>query len=110
MTFTIDMPQFVFTLGLLFLGVVVFSIRQINQYERGVKLTFGKFSGITHPGWRIVWPVIQKMLRADIRIQVTDVPSQESLTRDNIPVGVNAVVYFRVVDAERALLNVQHYS
>ena len=93
-----------------FLILVLVSIRQINQYERGVKLTFGKFSGIMQPGWRIVWPVIQKMYRADMRIQVVDVPSQESLTRDNIPVGVNAVVYFKVVDAEKALLNVQYYA
>ena len=89
--------------------VIVSSIRQINQYERGVKFTFGKFSSIMEPGWRIVWPIIQSFQRVDIRTKAVDVPDQNAITRDNVSVKVNAVIYYKVGDANKAILEVEDF-
>ena len=95
------------------LGIIVFicliSIRQINQYERGVKFTLGKFSSIMHPGWRIVWPVFQSFARVDIRTKAVDVPDQNAITRDNVSVRVNAVIYYKVSEAEKAVIEVEDF-
>jgi regulator of protease activity HflC (stomatin/prohibitin superfamily) len=100
-----------FTLFLLVaLGVLIASgIKVINQYERGVVLTLGKFTGIREPGLRIVVPVFQKLLRVDVRSTPIDVPKQEVITKDNVTVGVDAVVYFRVIDAPKAVLETTNY-
>ena len=84
-------------------------IRVVNQYQRGVVLTLGRFSGVREPGLRIVLPVIQTMTLVDIRSTPIDVPKQEVITRDNVPVGVDAVVYFRVVNAPKAVLETTNY-
>lgn len=84
-------------------------IRVVNQYQRGVVLTLGKFSGVREPGLRIVLPVIQTMTLVDIRSTPIDVPKQEVITRDNVTVGVDAVVYFRVVNAPKAVLETTNY-
>lgn len=84
-------------------------IRIINEYERGVILTFGKYTKTKIPGFRWVFPVIQRMIKVDLRITTVDVPRQEAITKDNVPVGVNAVVYFRVQKAEYAVLRVENY-
>ncbi len=92
--------------------VVIFvlsGLKVINQYERGVILTLGKFSGVRSPGLRIVIPIFQRMLRVDIRSTPIDVPKQEVITKDNVTVGVDAVVYFRVVDAPKAVLETTNY-
>ncbi len=93
--------------------IVVFilftSIRQVNQYERGIKLMFGKYVSTKGPGWRIVLPVIQSMSKVDIRTKTVDVPEQEAITKDNIAVGINAVIYYKVVNAERAVLEVENF-
>lgn len=89
--------------------VVASGIKVINQYERGVVLTLGKFTGIRDPGLRIVIPVFQRIIRVDVRSTPIDVPKQEVITRDNVTVGVDAVVYFRVVDAPRAILETTNY-
>ena len=89
--------------------IAVAIIRQVNQYERGVMFTLGKFTGVKQPGWRIVIPVIQSMSKVDIRTKAVDVPDQEVITKDNIPVTVNAVVYYRINDAERAVLQVEDF-
>ena len=95
---------------LIIVGVLLLiSIRQINEYERGVRFTLGKFSGIMQPGWRIVIPVFQSMQKVDMRVRTVDVPTQESLTKDNISVGVNAVLYFQVSDANKAIINVENF-
>lgn len=96
----------------LFIVVVVMlmSIRQINQYQRGVMLTFGKFSGVKNPGWRLVFPVIQKMIKIDMRTKAVDVPDQESLTKDNVSVRVNAVIYYSIESAEKAILAVENFA
>ena len=89
--------------------VVISGIKVVNQYERGVVLTLGKFSGLRAPGLRIVIPVIQQMTRVDIRSTPIDVPKQEVITKDNVTVGVDAVVYFRVIDAPKAVLETTNY-
>ena len=88
---------------------VLSGIKVINQYERGVILTLGRFSGIREPGLRVIVPVFQKMLRVDMRSTPIDVPKQEVITKDNVTVGVDAVVYFRVIDAPKAMLETTNY-
>ncbi len=92
---------------LIFLAVLL--LRQVNQYERGVMFTLGKFTGIKEPGWRLVIPVFQSMRKIDIRTKAVDVPDQEVITRDNIPVKINAVVYYKIVDAAKTVLEVEDY-
>lgn len=89
--------------------VVLISLKQINQYERGVKFTIGKYTGIMEPGWRIVLPVFQSFKKVDIRIKAVDVPDQKVITRDNVPVTVNAVIYYKVAAAERAVIEVENF-
>jgi regulator of protease activity HflC (stomatin/prohibitin superfamily) len=84
-------------------------IRIVNQYERGVVLTLGKFSGIKEPGLRLVVPVFQTMQKIDMRSTPVDVPKQEVITKDNVTIGVDAVVYFRVVDSGKAVLETNDY-
>jgi regulator of protease activity HflC (stomatin/prohibitin superfamily) len=100
-------------IALFTLIVVVFilmnTIRVVKQYERGVVLTFGRFWGIKSPGLRLLIPGVQTMMRIDLRTVVMDVPSQDVILRDNVSARVNAVLYFRVVDPERAYLQVQNY-
>jgi regulator of protease activity HflC (stomatin/prohibitin superfamily) len=88
--------------------LVVISIRQVNQYERGVRFTLGRFSGLVEPGWRLVFPVIQNMRKVDVRIKATDVPDQEAITRDNVSCRINAVIYYRIIDAGKAVLEVEN--
>lgn len=88
---------------------VLSGIKVINQYERGVVLTLGRFSGIRSPGLRIVLPVFQRLIRVDMRSTPIDVPKQEVITKDNVTVGVDAVVYFRVIDAPKAVLETTNY-
>lgn len=89
--------------------VLLVSIKQINQYERGVKFTIGKYSGIMEPGWRIVIPIFQSYQKIDMRIKAVDVPDQEAITKDNISVNVNAVIYYKVGSAEKAIIEVENY-
>lgn len=89
--------------------VLVLILRQINQYERGVMFTLGKFTGVKQPGWRIVVPVFQSMRKVDMRVKAVDVPDQRAITRDNISVSVNAVIYYKVVDASKAILEVEDF-
>lgn len=91
-------------------GLFILSgIKIINQYERGVVLTLGRFSGIRSPGLRVVVPIFQRIIRVDIRSTPIDVPKQEVITKDNVTVGVDAVVYFRVIDAPKAVLETTNY-
>lgn len=89
--------------------LILSSVRQINQYQRGVKFTFGKFSSVMEPGWRIVWPVIQGYQKVDIRTKAVDVPDQNAITRDNVSVKVNAVIYYKVSDANKAINEVEDF-
>ena len=91
-------------------GIFILSgIKVINQYERGVVLTLGKFTGTRAPGLRVVVPIFQKLMRVDVRSTPIDVPKQEIITKDNVTAGVDAIVYFRVIDAPRAVLETTNY-
>jgi regulator of protease activity HflC (stomatin/prohibitin superfamily) len=99
---------------LVFLLIVVLvfilsGIKVVNQYERGVVLTLGRFTGIRQPGLRIVVPIIQSIRRVDVRSTPIDVPKQEIITKDNVTIGVDAVVYLRVIDAAKAVLETTNY-
>jgi regulator of protease activity HflC (stomatin/prohibitin superfamily) len=98
------------TIIILILVFVLASLRQINEYERGVKFQFGKFKSIINPGWRIVLPVVQTMQKVDIRVKAVDVPDQEAITKDNISVRINAVIYYKVADAAKAVIEVENFS
>ena len=93
----------------IFIFVLLGSIRQVNQYERGVKFTLGKFSKIMEPGLNIVWPIFQSYRKVDIRTKVVDVPNQEAITKDNVSIGINAVVYYKIFDASKAVLEVENF-
>ena len=90
-------------------GILVLILRQVNQYERGVMFTLGKFTGIKDPGWRVVIPIFQAMQKIDMRVKAVDVPDQRAITKDNIAVGVNAVIYYKVTDAAKAVLEVEDF-
>lgn len=82
----------------------------IDQYERGIVLTLGRYSHTLQPGLNILFPILQRVIRTDIRITTSDIPSQEVITKDNVPVGINAVVYFQVIKPEDAVLKIQDYN
>jgi regulator of protease activity HflC (stomatin/prohibitin superfamily) len=100
-----------FTIFLLIVGffIIISGIKIIKQYERGVILTLGRYTGMRNPGLRIVIPAIQQMIKVDVRSTPVDVPSQEVITKDNVSIKVDAVVYFRVVDAAKAVLETNNY-
>lgn len=89
--------------------VVLASIKQINQYQKGVRFIFGKYKGLMQPGWRLVWPIIQSYRKVDLRVKAVDVPNQEAITKDNISVSVNAVIYYKVSQADKAILEVENF-
>ena len=89
--------------------VILGSLKQINEYERGVKFTFGKFSSIMNPGWNVVLPIFQSYKKVDIRTKAVDVPEQDAITKDNVSVRINAVIYYKVFDASKAILEVENY-
>lgn len=89
--------------------IILISLKQINQYERGVKFTCGKFTSVMNPGWRIVLPIFQSFKKVDIRTKVDDVPEQEAITKDNVSVKINAVIYYKVFDASLAVLQVENF-
>lgn len=96
-------------LAALLVLLAVSMIRVLREYERGVVFTLGRFTGVKGPGLIILIPVVQQMVRVDMRTVVLDVPTQDIISRDNVSVKVNAVLYFRVVDADRAVIQVEQY-
>lgn len=92
------------------LFVVLISLRQVNQYERGLKFTMGRFTSIMEPGWRLVVPIFQSSRKVDMRVKAVDVPDQRAITRDNVSVTVNAVIYYKVQSAEKAVLEVEDFK
>lgn len=89
---------------------VIGGLRVIDQYDRAVVLTLGKYTGTKQPGLNWIMMGFQRMIKIDMRITTTDIPQQEVITKDNVPVGINAVVYFKVENAELALLNIKDYT
>lgn len=100
---------FVFILVIIILVVLISGVRIINQYERGVILTLGKYTGTRNPGLNIIIPVIQTLRKVDVRSTPIDVTKQEVITKDNVTVGIDAVVYMRVIDAAKAVLETTNY-
>lgn len=89
--------------------IILRSIVQIDQYEKGVKFTQGKFSKIMEPGWNLVLPIFQSYKKIDIRTKAVDVPEQDAITRDNVSVRINAVIYYKIFDASKAILEVENF-
>jgi len=98
-------------IGLVIIIIVILlsSIRQIDEYERGIKFSLGKFSKIMNPGWNIVLPIFQSYKKVDIRTKAVDVPEQDAITRDNVSVRINAVIYYKIFDASKAILEVENF-
>lgn len=96
-------------LGIVLLILLLSSIRQVNEYERGIKFQIGKFSKVLNPGWHIILPIIHSLKKIDIRIKVIDVPEQDAITKDNVTVKINAVIYYNIFDAKKAVLSVENY-
>lgn len=101
------MPLIPILIAILF--ILLISIKQINQYERGVKFMLGKYHGIMDPGWRLVVPVFQSYEKVDMRVKAVDVPDQEAITKDNISVKVNAVIYYKAQEADKVILEVEDF-
>ena len=91
------------------LVILLMSIKQVSEYERGVKFCFGKFKKIMNPGWNIVLPIIESYKKIDIRTKVIDVPEQEVINKDNVSVKINAVIYYNIFDASKAILEVENF-
>ncbi len=92
------------------LFIILISIRQVSEYERGIKFRFGKFKKIMKPGWNIVLPIIESYRKVDIRTKAVDVPEQDAITKDNVSIRINAVIYYKVFDASKAILAVERYQ
>lgn len=101
-----------FTLVLFIFGIALLikSLIIIDQFERGIVLTLGQYSGTLNPGLNLLIPIFQRVIKVDMRITTSDIPQQEVITKDNVPVGINAVVYFQVTKPEDAVLKIQDYT
>lgn len=98
-------------MGYLIVVVIILffcTLRQVNQYQRGVKFTMGRYSGLVNPGWRVVIPVFQSMRKIDMRLKAVEVPAQDAITKDNVTVKVTAVIYYKVVDAAKSVMEVEN--
>ena len=99
----------IYTIIIFAILILLGSIKQIDEYERGVKFSRGKFAKIMNPGWNLVLPVIQSMKKVDIRTKAVDVPEQDAITKDNVSVRINAVIYYKIFDASKAILEVENF-
>jgi len=101
--------RFITGLAPIVIVILIASIRQVNEYQRGVMFTLGKFTGVKNPGWRIAIPVFQRLVRVDLRTKVVDVPDQEAISKDNISIRINAVIYYKINDAAKSIIEVENY-
>ena len=90
--------------------LVLSSIRQVQEYERGILFQFGKYKKILSPGWNIVLPIIQSYQKVDVRTRAVDVPEQDAITKDNVTIRINAVIYYKVFDAGKAICAVENFQ
>ena len=97
------------TILIIVIVIILASIKQIDEFERGIKFTRGKFSKIMNPGWNLVLPIFQSYKKVDIRTKAVDVPEQDAITKDNVSVRINAVIYYKVFDASKAVLAVENF-
>ncbi|RJR15068.1 slipin family protein [Candidatus Microgenomates bacterium] len=95
--------------ALIILGLILVSIKQVNQYERGIKFFLGKYVGMMQPGWNLIFPIIESYQKVDIRTKAVDVEQQEAITKDNVSAKISAVIYYRVSDAAKAILEVENF-
>ena len=100
---TVGVPIFI-------LLIIASSLKILQEYERGVIFFLGRFQIVKGPGLRIVIPIIQRMVRVDLRVRVLDVPTQDVISRDNVSVHVNAVVYYRVIEADKSIIQVEDFA
>ena len=103
------MPNTLLIILAIALFIILISIKQVNQYQKGVKFMLGKYIGMMEPGWRLVFPIIQFYKKIDLRVKAVDVANQEAITEDNISVSVNAVIYYKVAEADKAILEVEDF-
>ena len=101
-----SIPYYIWIIVLFILS----GLKVVKEYQRGVRFTLGKFTGMMNPGLRFVMPMIQSWERVDIRIRVIDVPDQDAITKDNVSLKVNAVLYFSVADAKKAIIEVERFA
>ncbi|MEK7183483.1 MAG: slipin family protein [Patescibacteria group bacterium] len=96
---------------LIILGIALLAcLRQVNQYERGIKFTMGRYTGMVNPGWRLVIPVFQFMKKVDLRTKAVEVPAQDAITKDNVSAKITAVIYYKISDASKSILEVENVS
>ena len=95
---------------LVILFIIIISIRQVNEYERGILFSFGKFKKVLNPGWHLVIPIINSYSKVDIRTKTVDVPEQEAITKDNVSIKINAVLYYKIFDSSKAVLAVENFN
>ena len=101
--------EIIISLAVIFLFVIIGSIKQINQYERGILFTKGKYSRVMKPGWNLVFPIFQSYRKVDIRTKAVDVPAQDAITKDNVSIKINAVIYYKIFDAGKAVCEVENF-
>jgi len=97
------------TIGIIVLFIILISIKQINEYQRGVTYTFGKYTKTKLAGWRLVVPIFQQMVKVDIRTKAVDVQDQDAITKDNVSIRVNAVIYYKIIDAAKSINEVENF-
>ena len=94
---------------ILIIFIILISIKQINEYERGILFGLGKFKKVLNPGWNLVFPIFQTFKKADIRTKVSDVPEQDAITKDNVSIRINAVIYYKIFDAAKSIIAVENF-
>ena len=99
----------ILTLVIIAVVLAVILLKEVKQYERGVVLTMGRYTSLQEPGWRVIVPIFQKMEKVDLRVKAVDVPDQKVITRDNVSASINAVIYYKVSDAAKAVLEVENF-
>lgn len=104
------MEFILWTAIIIILIIILSSIRQVDEYERGILFQFGKYKKIMNPGWNIVLPIIQSFKKVDIRTKAVDVPEQDAITKDNVSIRINAVIYYKVFDAAKAIIAVERFQ
>lgn len=104
------MAEIYYILGIILLVIFLSGLRVINQYQRAVKLRLGKYVNTLEPGLRWIIPVFEKIIKVDIRVITIDIPAQEVITKDNVPMKVNGVVFFKVTNSDKAVLEVEQYQ
>ena len=104
------MDVFMWTIVIVVAIFILSGLKVINQYQRGIVLTLGRFTGVRQPGLRVIVPIFQQLIRVDVRSTPIDIPKQEIITKDNVTAGIDAIVYFRVVDPAKAVLETTNYT